>query len=155
MGVKVQSVSIIPDDSSAGRCVYETLFTGRRDDHGKVERAIMISLAGPVAHKRFHPRSYRRTRGDYDHAIGLCRFLAGSGWRELLKEREQATLWLVDLYWKDIRNVAAALLKRRELTGRAVTRIIKRRLKLREEDRADRERWERAEAETDPHIWSQ
>ena len=148
-GVKVQSVSIIPGEGYKGICTLVSEFSGRHSDGVKLERAIRISLAGPLAEKKFYRWSYRRAhaRGDYQKAIGLCRYLSGAEWREWLKIREEATLVLVDRYWMDIRNVAAALLERRELTGRAVTRIIKTRLRLLEEDRADRDRWERAAAE--------
>jgi hypothetical protein len=87
------------------------------------------------------------TCGDYKKAINLCRFLAGSIWNEFLIEQEKRTLCLIDLHWTDIKNVAATLEQRNKLTGRSVTRIIQRPIRLLEADRADKARWDRAEAE--------
>jgi len=152
LGVEVRYVTIVPDLVSRGRIEHGDLFCapGLGSDQANLERAIKISLAGPLAAARFHPRSFHRQYTDYDHAFGLARYLAGSdGEREFLHYQERQTRNLIDHFWNDIELVARALLECDELSGAAVKKIIEKPRQMEREDRADRQRWIEAMAGDD------
>jgi hypothetical protein len=121
LGVEVRSATILPDHDSAGYVTHGDLFCGHTlgSDRAVLERAIKISLAGPLAEARFSPGDLLwGTRGDYDCALGLARYLAGSlGEHELLHFLERQTRALLDCYWGDVERVARALLEQDELSG--------------------------------------
>jgi ATP-dependent Zn protease len=149
---EIRYVTIVPDHWCAGHFTHNDLFCARGlgSDRANLERAIQISLAGPLAQARFHRRSYRRRHGrqDYDCATGLARYLAGSaGEREFLRYQERYTKVLVDHYWSDIERIARALLERDELSGTEVKNIIEEPRRLKREDRADQQRWIEAMAD--------
>lgn len=152
LGAEVRHVTIVPDHDSRGHFAHGDLFCalGRGSDRANLERAIKICLAGPLAQKRFRRRSYCRRNGrqDYDCATGLARYLAGSaGEREFLRYQERRTHALVEHYWNEIELVARALLERDELSGTEVKNIIEEPERLKQEDRADRQRWIEAMAD--------
>jgi Peptidase family M41 len=146
LGVEVQYVTIVPDHFSGGHFVYGDLFCDRGlgSDRANLERAIKISLAGPLAQARLLRRLDRRRGGrqDYDCASGLARYLAGAaGEREFLSYQERRTNELIGCYWNDIDRVARALLECDELSGTAVKKIMEAPRQMKREDRADRQRW--------------
>jgi hypothetical protein len=150
---EIRYVTIVPDCSSRGHLAHGDLFCapGLGSDQANLERAIKISLAGPLAAARFHPRSFHRRYTDYDHASGLARYLAGSeGEREFLRYQERQTRELIDFYWNEIERVARALLERDHLSGAKVKDIIEAPRRLEREDRADKQRWIEAMAADDP-----
>ena len=57
LGVEVRSATILPDHYSAGYVTHGDLFCGHTlgSDRAVLERAIKISLAGPLAEARFSP----------------------------------------------------------------------------------------------------
>jgi ATP-dependent Zn protease len=157
LGVEVQYVTIVPDHFSGGHFVYGDLFCDRGlgSDRANLERAIKISLAGPLAQARFHRPSYRRRGGrqDYDCASGLARYLAGAaGEREFLRYQERRTHALVEHYWNEIELVAQALIERDQLSGPEVKDIIEAPRRLKQEDRADQQRWIEAMASDEEPI---
>ena len=120
LGVKIYRVTIVPAQNYLGRCELRSmLFDGGLCEQANLERAIQISLAGPLAQKRFHRRSYRRSCGrrDYYRASGLARYLAESNEREFLKDQELLTEMLIQRWWVDIERIASALLEHDNLTG--------------------------------------
>jgi hypothetical protein len=154
LGVEVQYVTIVPDHFSGGHFVYGDLFCDRGlgSDRANLERAIKISLAGPLAQARLLRRLDRRRGGrqDYDCASGLARYLAGAaGEREFLSYQERRTNELIGCYWNDIDRVARALLECDELSGTVVKKIIEPPRQMKREDRADRQRWIEAMAGDD------
>jgi len=126
LGIEVKFVTILPTHHSAGHVARGDLFCGGTgSDHAALERAIKISLAGPMAEALFYPRYHRRPRSvDYVCAFGLARYLAGWGAREIIRHQERETKKLLNLYWNDVKQVARALLEYDELTGIVVMDII-------------------------------
>jgi hypothetical protein len=152
LGAEVEHVTIVPDHFSRGHFTHGDLFCARGlgSDRANLERAMKICLAGPLAQKRFRPRSYCRRNGrqDYDCASGLARYLAGSaGEREFLRYQERRTKVVVDHFWSDIDRIAQALLERDELSGTEVKNIIEEPRRLKQEDPADQQRWIEAMAD--------
>jgi hypothetical protein len=100
LGIEVLEVSAVPGGHGiAGYSQHGHLFTQPGSDRGNLDRAIQVNLAGPIAQKRFNPRSFRRwhARGDYDCALGLCRYIAGSsGQRDYFLYQMRVTRRLVD-----------------------------------------------------------
>jgi ATP-dependent Zn protease len=147
LGVEVEHVTIVPDHTSRGHFVHDDLFCARGlgSDRANLERAIAICLAGPLAQAWLLRRySERRCDGrqDYDCASGLARYLAGAaGEREFLRYQERRTHALVERYWNEIELVAQALIERDQLSGAEVKDIIEAPRRLKQEDRADQQRW--------------
>jgi ATP-dependent Zn protease len=157
LGVEVQYVTIVPDHFSGGHFVYGDLFCDRGlgSDRANLERAIKISLAGPLAQLRLLRRLDRRRGGrqDYDCASGLARYLAGAaGEREFLRYQERRTHALIEHYWNEIELVAQALIERDQLSGPEVKDIIEAPRRLKQEDRADQQRWIEAIASDEEPI---
>jgi ATP-dependent Zn protease len=157
LGVEVRYVTIVPDHFSAGHFVYGDLFSARGlgSDRANVERAIKICLAGPLAQARLRRRLDRRRGGrqDYDCASGLARYLAGAaGEREFLRYQERRTHALIEHYWNEIELVAQALIERDQLSGPEVKDIIEAPRRLKQEDRADQQRWIEAMAADEEPI---
>jgi Peptidase M50B-like len=92
------------------------------------ERAVLTTLAGPYAQKRYAPRSHWRSRNhaghrssgrDFDYVIDLIFDLYGTGkvadrYSRFTEARAEA---LVDQHWSRIEAVAKALLEHGEITG--------------------------------------
>ena len=142
LGIEIKFVTILPTHHSSGHVTHGDLFCGHTlgSDRAVLERAIKISLAGPLAEARFSPGDLLwGTRGDYDCALGLARYLAGSlGEHELLHFLERQTRALLDCYWGDVERVARALLEQDELSGATVKNIIEAPRRLEREDREDK-----------------
>jgi hypothetical protein len=97
-----------------------------------IEHAAIISLAGPVAVKRFNPRSHRHVGGgaspgklvskdsDYQQVLDLIYRVYGNGkvhdiyWR-YVEARAEA---LVEKHWKVVKRLASALVKRETMITR-------------------------------------
>ena len=126
LGIEIKFATILPTHHSAGHVTRGELFCGGAgSDDGALERAIKISLAGPMAEALIYQRFRRRPRSvDYVRAFGLARYLAGWGAREIIRHQERETKKLLKLYWNDVKQVARALLEYDELTGIAVKDII-------------------------------
>jgi hypothetical protein len=161
-GATVVEVSIVSDGHCAdGYCEDVGLFRANDSDYALINHAIRVCLAGPVAQRHFDHATFHRLHGrvDYRSALGLCYYIVPERPREPLAKQEQETVRLVRRYWSDIERVAQALLEHDVLDFWAVRRLLNQIAGVlatdhRKEDRVDRERWERAEAATDPHIWS-
>jgi|SRR5262249_4488085 len=152
LGVEVNFVTILPaHNKNDGHVAISRidLFCGSLGFRAKLERAIKICLAGPMAESLFYPR-YRRRLGSYDYvcAFGLARYLADWGAaREFVRHQERETKKLLNLYWKDVQQVAQALLEYDELTGIAVKDIIGPRQETEEEKEME---WIEAMAPEEP-----
>ena len=135
MHVKINSATIIPDEVSLGHVRPENMFRGlnpEADLSGRVrlqiERAIIISLAGMAAQRRFSKRSWRQYHGssDFRSAGDLALYIGGDGagataflhWLQLRADQ------LVEAQWRDIECVARALMKRKTMTGDEIVEVI-------------------------------
>jgi hypothetical protein len=95
----------------------------------RVERHILVSLAGQIALRRYAPRSRWRTgsAADTRQAAELFWHIcdedekAAQLYLALLWRREE---WLIDAKWKDVLAVADALMDRRMLKAVEVANII-------------------------------
>jgi ATP-dependent Zn protease len=140
-GIEVEFVTILPDHDSVGHATTSRidLFCGSLGFCAKLERAIKINLAGPMAEALFYPR-YRRRLGSFDYvrAFELARYLAGGRAKEIIRHQERETQKLLKFYWKDVEHIARALLEHNELTGIAVKDILGPRQETEEEKEMDR-----------------
>jgi hypothetical protein len=86
----------------------------------------LIYLAGPMAQRRFAPRSNWRTgNNDFDIVKKDRVFTDGSSFgKRYLVFLEVAAQRLVDHFWADIEAIAKALLKHGTLTGRQILAVI-------------------------------
>jgi hypothetical protein len=94
----------------------------------RAERAILVSLSGPAAQKRFNPRSLRKwhSQDDYCLATDLALRLNGDGgtataylgWLQIVAENMVAANWL------QVGTVAQALLERRTLSETEISSLL-------------------------------
>lgn len=135
-GTRPKLATIIPHKDSLGRVEHRSPLRGIRLDLDgsdrarlRAERAIMICLAGPIAHRRHNPKAWRRTDGAGDEQ------LAGDLAIRVCGSDEQATaflLWLgvtardmVEAHWSEIERMAAALIERKTLRGPNIITAIR------------------------------
>jgi hypothetical protein len=126
LGCTVRRVAI-GDDSGSTEVRYG------RGEQAK-ERAILVTLAGPYAQKRFDQRSDWRGRShtgvssgcDFDIVTDLIHTMHGKGkvaeayWRYVEARAEQ----LVNQHWDRIEPLAEALLQRKAMTGDAMKALF-------------------------------
>jgi hypothetical protein len=131
LGGDVGRVSI--DDDGGGATSIKWL--GRGDDEQRIQRKILVALAGPYSQRRFAPRSRWRSRSHVAFASGydfniVDRLIEEFASRRLIEEfvsRKVAEKYqgyvearaeaLVDKHWRCIKCVAEALLERGAITG--------------------------------------
>jgi hypothetical protein len=144
-GRKIRSVSIVPDDITAGhsegyarsRAFLDALagatwwsLEPRYKD--RLEKEVRILLAGEVAQRRFAPRSFRRQHIRYgfhgdmpevERLLGcvVCSDHERDAYLKLLKIQ---TEWLIDRHWPIVEAIAAALSERQSLTGHEALEIF-------------------------------
>jgi hypothetical protein len=123
LGYRPISASITTPEDSVGEVSHESPFPGDNLEFDasdlarlRVERAIIIRLAGPVAQKRYRQTSWRRWHGGADYAVAsdLALRVCGSGaiasaflkWLDLRAER------LIEEHWPAVERLATALIKR-------------------------------------------
>lgn len=110
------------------------------DDIARIERQIVVLYAGPLAQRKFSPRSRWRVSGaaDLERVPRLHRrFLAGSDRR--MKEIYARGMWqraesFVEQHWWNITAVADALVEQRTLDRRGVKVAIARSLGMSERE---------------------
>jgi hypothetical protein len=99
---------------SRGRCRY-------------IESSLFITLAGPFAQRRFAPRSdWRNANHDFakvkkEVTLDYGRGTAAQEYHDFLEARAEQ---LVDEWWIEIEDVAAALLKYETMTGREIRAVM-------------------------------
>src|ERR1019366_5017556 len=100
--------------------------------HGiaRAERHIVVCFAGPLASRKFQPRSRWRRTGtqDFETALELFYRIVVGPDQEYM-ERYHGLLWrraelLIDYHWEEIQAVAADLLKHGTLDEAAVRAAI-------------------------------
>ena len=136
MGFKVSSVSIQPDEFSHGRTVHNNpLYRMNLNSHEhsdrlrlRVERAVIIALAGPEAQQRYNPRTIRKqdVKDDVDRVMRvLSEFTASNeeleAYFDLLRIR---TRQLIDLKWDAVQRLSRALCERTALSGAEARRMV-------------------------------
>lgn len=95
-------------------------FDGSDRARNRVERAIMICLAGPIAQRQLSPRSWRRWHGANDYATAFELALRVNGSRRAAKAHLQwleiRTQDLLENLWDDVERIAGNLLMRGTLS---------------------------------------
>lgn len=127
-GYKPQAATIIPTIDTAGSVSHPNPLRGiRLDIDGsdrarlRVEKAIIICLAGPLAQRHHNRRSWRSYHGqsDYELINELALRICGSAEQAsaFLKWLEIVAHDLVKMHWRQITKVAMALLERTRLSA--------------------------------------
>ena len=136
-GLAAKSLSIIPDQNSLGRYIHQPYFRNIDPSYDaspraqrRIENMVIVSLAGPQAQRRCHPRGHwkRNAQGDWEQAVKLLGYLCGDEeevglYCALLDYRACSFLNEPDV-WECIGVVADALLAHKELKGKQITEII-------------------------------
>ena len=137
LGVKVKSATVVPDKGQGthGHVRHEDMYRGldpEIDLSGRarlrMERSIIISLAGAAAQRRYSRQSWRHDHGasDFRAAANLALRIGGDddGADRFLRWLELRTDRLVQNHWQDIERVARALLERKTMNGGEIVKII-------------------------------
>ena len=135
LGYKPQSATIVPTVDATGHVIHANPLHGFQLDidgsdevRRRVESAITICFAGPIAQKRYSPRSWRRVHGqwDYDTIAELGLRVCGSDEQAtaFIRWREIVTLDLIKANWPRIQQVARQLLEREHLSHADLDAII-------------------------------
>jgi ATP-dependent Zn protease len=136
LGFRLRDCTIKPAGSSLGMTrrmgrlylegiEYRSMTPTLRD---RIEREIIQGLAGPVAQRRFAPRSCRHYHAseDYKTAVDTIFRISPSGqevnaYMQWLKIRAEN---LVALHWHEIKQVADALMVHETLDGTTIEQVI-------------------------------
>lgn len=135
LGYKPQSATIVPTVETAGHVIHANPLYGFQldvdDSDGarlRVESAITICFAGPIAQKRHNPRSWRNAHGqwDYDTIAELGLRVCGSGEQAtaFIRWREIVARDMVQAHWLRIARVAGRLLECERLSHADLDAII-------------------------------
>ena len=127
LGYRSIGASITAGHEFAGEVTHESVFRGGNVEfneseltRSRVERAIIIRLAGPIAQKRYRRTSWRRWQGGADYAVAADLALRVCGSGELasafLKWLELRAKALIEEHWPAVERVANALLKQGVVT---------------------------------------
>lgn len=127
LGAGPRTVTIIPHGDIQGEVIPESPivdialdFDGSDHARNRIERAIMICLAGPIAQRHFAPRSWRYWHGglDYATAFDLALRINGSpkAAKAHLKWLEIRTQDLLESLWSYVEGIAADLMIRGTLS---------------------------------------
>ena len=133
--LRIRKATIIAERNTLGYVLNDSPSGGvqldcDRADRARLraERAIIICLAGPVAQKRYSPRSWRNVDGseDYEQAKNLAIKINGStdAANAHLKWLEIQTRDLVELRWREVEIIAEALLREQTLDQTRIQEIL-------------------------------
>jgi len=135
--IGLKRVSVIPGNDYSGTCDPVRQPSLTTADHGqsdyltkRVEKCMMVALAGAEAQRKFAPTSVRhyQARGDIKAVFELAFRLCGSSEEasalvKLLQIRTRNILG-VDYVWRGVKALAKQLLKQREIKGTNARVII-------------------------------
>jgi hypothetical protein len=135
LGYMPQSVTIVPTLDTAGHIVHPNPLHGFQLEIGSsdearlcIESLITICFAGPIAQKRYNPRSWRRAHGRWDYEkiaeLGLRVCDSAEQATAFIRWREIVACDMVRAHWPRIQLVAGQLLKRENLSHTDLDAII-------------------------------
>jgi hypothetical protein len=136
--VKIKHVTIEPNADSLGHLRTSVMRLGSGglfDDSlrgvDRAERLIVVFYAGPLASRKFSPRSHWRAGGEVDFDTASLLFTHISSSDEKCRSLYWRLLWrraevLVETHWKEVRHLALALLKHKTLDSERVGDEIRR-----------------------------
>jgi hypothetical protein len=132
------ALSIVPEGTAQGHflskyilrgCSFDVRTTGA--DRLKMERVVVVLLAGMVAQRRYRPSSVRGWHGssDFHSAVDLISYFAKSdketeAYFALLRIRAELEIERPSA-WECVEAIATALLDRKTLSANEVVEIIK------------------------------
>jgi hypothetical protein len=134
--VRMKHVTIVPERDSLGHVRHRRVQFGRHgifDDSlrgtDRAERHIIVCFAGQIAQRKYAPHSQWRIGGSMDQEQAMELFWHIASADEKARNLQLQLLWrrtelLIELHWKDVRSVAAALLKRKTLDATQVAETI-------------------------------
>jgi Peptidase M50B-like len=133
-GRRIIRLSIVPDETSSGHILLPPLITDpgplRGDFRAIADREALIGLAGDVAVRKYlgRPGPGAPSREDVDLAYLSASYYIGKAPSQLDAHMDglaaRANTY-INLYWHVLEAVAAALLRRRMLTGREVEELVR------------------------------
>jgi hypothetical protein len=131
------ALSIVPEGTTQGHFLSKYILRGRSihvsttgADRLKMERVVVVLLAGMVAQRRYRPSSVRSWHGsgDFSSAVNLMSYFAGNdretaAYLKLLMIRAELTLERPGS-WECVDALAAALLDRKILSAKEAVETI-------------------------------
>jgi hypothetical protein len=135
LGYRPQCVTIVPTVDTTGHIIHPNPLDGIQLNHGsldearlRIESLITICFAGPIAQKRYNPRSWRRTHGQWDYEkiaeLGLRVCDSTEQASAFIRWREIVACDMVRANWPRIQLVAGQLLERENLSHTDLDAII-------------------------------
>jgi hypothetical protein len=133
---RIRRVTIVPKDDTLGHAAHFPInfevdgeFDRSLRGIDRAEKRVVILYAGPIAERKFAPRSRWRLggSGDFETAADWLSYLQGAD--DKYNTLHEKLLWrgaelLVDSRWREINAVADALLEHRTLNTKAVKTAI-------------------------------
>jgi hypothetical protein len=134
IGLRSKGVSIVADDSTAGRCNARLRLPKSPEVNNsdrmrlRAERRTIFLLAGMESQRKYDPRSVRHYHAhiDYSNAVDLMSYFVHDD-EELevyLRLLVIRTRQLVALLWPRIQHLAGSLLERDSLTGTEAVAVL-------------------------------
>jgi hypothetical protein len=135
LGYRPQCVTIVPTVDTAGRIIHPNPLDGFQvnpdssdEARLRIESLITICFAGPIAQKRYNPRSWRRVHGQWDYEkiaeLGLRVCDSAEQASAFIRWREIVACDMVRANWLRIQLVAGQLLDRGNLSHTDLEAII-------------------------------
>ena len=133
-GVRITGITIIRTDDARGSCAHENLLRGYSEYDGsdrmrmRIEKLVMIAMAGLTAQRFHRPRGvrYYHATSDYQMAVDLAFSVNGSSeatnaWIKWLEMRTQGML---RRNWLWVTELAKQLLRSGTLNKNEVERVL-------------------------------
>ena len=135
LGYRPHSATIVPTFDTAGHIIHPNPLDGFQlnpdssdEARLRIESLITICFAGPIAQKRYNPRSWRRVHGQWDYEkiaeLGLRVCDSAEQASAFIRWREIVACDMVGANWLRIQLVAGQLLERENLSHTDLEAII-------------------------------
>ena len=132
---EVYELTIVPSEDKAGLVKYQNPLLGvplDRDNSpnavAQAKKAMMISLAGPIAQRKFDPESWEDHHGavDFEKVVDFALRLGGGeeDANVFLESLDPEIKDMIDRYWPEIQNLASVLLEKRTMSAKEVENVI-------------------------------
>jgi ATP-dependent Zn protease len=136
LGVRVKKATIIGDGRYYGIVHCADVFGGLRLDvdrssraRTRVERQVILSLAGPAAEAEFLGRPIKGNfaRADYQTALDVADHMCSSSEeaQAYLKWLEIRARDLIKVFWPDVEKVSSELTKNKTLTRETIKSLLR------------------------------
>ena len=137
--IRIRSISIVPDEESAGRVTHADPLRGIElavyDEtcrtRVRLENLAIMCLAGPSAQRKYNPRSPRHYHGKSDRILAqdcIGRITGGfSETPDFDTYYKLAEIWadcIVNVRWDQVEYLAKKLLESRKFSAKEVPNVI-------------------------------